>query len=55
MQIATDGTIAVIDAVALKDLSPLFPVLQDPAIPVVLHGGGQDLEIMAVLMGGEKL
>ena len=51
VQIATDGMIAVIDAVALKDLSPLFPVLQDPAIPVVLHGGGQDLEIMAVLMG----
>jgi ribonuclease D len=51
VQIATDGVIAVIDAVALKDLSPLFPVLQDPAIPVVLHGGGQDLEIMAVLMG----
>jgi ribonuclease D len=35
----------------VKDLSPLFPILQDPAIPVVLHGGGQDLEIMAVLMG----
>jgi ribonuclease D len=51
VQIATDGVVAVIDAVALKDLSPLFPVLQDPAIPVVLHGGGQDLEIMAVLMG----
>jgi ribonuclease D len=51
VQIATDKRIAVIDAVAVKDLSPLFPVLQDPAIPVVLHGGGQDLEIMAVLMG----
>jgi ribonuclease D len=51
VQIATDGAIAVIDAVVLKDLSPLFPVLQDPAIPVVLHGGGQDLEIMSVLMG----
>jgi ribonuclease D len=51
IQVATDKTIAVIDAVALKDLSPLFPVLQDPDVPVVLHGGGQDLEIMAVLMG----
>jgi ribonuclease D len=51
VQVATDDTIAVIDAVAVKDLSPLFPVLQDPAIPVVLHGGGQDLEILAVLMG----
>ncbi len=51
IQIATDSTVAVIDTVALKDLSPLFPMLQDPSIPVVLHGGGQDLEILAVLMG----
>lgn len=51
IQVATDKRVAVIDAVAVKDLSPLFPVLEDPAIPVVLHGGGQDLEIMAVLMG----
>jgi ribonuclease D len=51
VQIATDGAVAVIDAVGVKDLSPLFPVLQDPDIPVVLHGGGQDLEIMAMLMG----
>jgi ribonuclease D len=51
VQVATDDRIAVIDAVALKDLSPLFPVLQDPGIPVVLHGGGQDLEILSVLMG----
>jgi ribonuclease D len=51
VQIATDRAVAVIDAVELRDLSPLFPVLRDPAIPVVLHGGGQDLEIMAVLMG----
>ena len=51
VQVATDSRVAVIDAVALRDLSALFPVLQDPAIPVVLHGGGQDLEIMAVLMG----
>lgn len=52
VQIATDTTVAVIDAIALRDLSPLFPVLQDPAIPVVLHGGGQDLEILAALMDG---
>lgn len=50
IQIATDRRVAVIDAVAVKNLAPLFPVLQDPAVPVVLHGGGQDLEILAVLM-----
>jgi ribonuclease D len=51
VQVATDRTAAVIDAVALRDLSPLFPVLRDPAVPVVLHGGGQDLDIFAALMG----
>jgi ribonuclease D len=51
IQVATNQRVAVIDAVAVRDLSTLFPVLQDPAIPIVLHGGGQDLEIMAVLMG----
>ena len=51
VQIATAAGPAVIDAVALPDLSPLFPVLLAPDLPVVLHGGGQDLEIFATLMG----
>ena len=51
VQIATDAGPAVIDAVALGDLSPLFPILLDPGVPVVLHGGGQDLEIFATLIG----
>jgi ribonuclease D len=51
VQVATDGTCAILDATALPDLSPLFPLLRDPKVPVVLHGGGQDLEIMALLMG----
>jgi ribonuclease D len=51
VQVATDRTCAILDATALPDLAPLFPILRDPKIPVVLHGGGQDLEIMALLMG----
>ena len=51
VQVATDTRAAVIDALAVKDLSPLFPLLRDPKVPVVLHGGGQDLEIFASLMG----
>ena len=51
VQIATERGVAVIDAVALRDLSLLFPLLRDPGLPVVLHGGGQDLEIFATLMG----
>src|SRR5207244_6184873 len=46
-----DRSVAVIDAVTLRDLGPLFPVLADPSVPVVLHGGGQDLDIFAALMG----
>lgn len=51
VQVATDGACAILDATVLPDLSPLFPVLRDRQIPVVLHGGGQDLEILALLMG----
>jgi ribonuclease D len=51
VQIATGRSVAVIDAISVRDLSPLFPLLRDPALPVVLHGGGQDLEIFAFLMG----
>src|SRR3989454_9789000 len=51
VQVATESDVAVVDAVALHDLAPLFPVLRDPRVPVVLHGGTQDLEIFAWLMG----
>jgi len=51
VQLATTTESAILDATALPDLAPLFPVLTDPKIPVVLHGGGQDLEIFALLMG----
>jgi ribonuclease D len=51
VQVATDSAVEIIDALAVRDLSPLFPLLRDPAVPVVLHGGGQDLEIFAHLMG----
>src|SRR2546428_6072819 len=51
VQVATDGDVAVIDAVALRALSLRFPVLGDPRVPVVLRGGAQDLEIFASLMG----
>lgn len=51
VQVATDHECAILDATALPDLSPMFPVLRDPSITVVLHGAGQDLEILALLMG----
>jgi ribonuclease D len=51
VQVATDTDTAIIDATVIADLSPLFPLLTDPLVPVVMHGGGQDLEILAFLMG----
>lgn len=51
VQIATEDACAILDATVLPSLEPLFPVLKDPDIPIILHGGGQDLEIMALLMG----
>jgi ribonuclease D len=52
VQIAvSDEEAWVIDARAVPSLEPLFPVLLDPKVPVILHGGGQDLEIFSTLMG----
>jgi len=50
VQLAAGDACVIVDALALPDLSPLFPLLRDPALPVVLHGGGQDLEIFAEMM-----
>jgi ribonuclease D len=51
VQIAvSDEEAWVVDACAVS-LEPLFPILLDPKIPLILHGGGQDLEIFSTLMG----
>lgn len=51
IQVATDEEAVVIDGQATSRLDPLFSLLLDPEVPVVLHGGGQDLEILAQLLG----
>jgi ribonuclease D len=51
IQVATDAEAVVIDGQATSRLDPLFALLLDPQVPVVLHGGGQDLEILAQLLG----
>ncbi len=52
VQVATQQTIFLIDAVALKDISPFFTILENPNILKVLHSGRQDLEIFCQLMEG---
>ena len=45
IQIATHTVLAVVDAIAISDLEPLWRVLRNTAITKVFHGGRQDLEI----------
>ncbi|HET6497598.1 MAG TPA: ribonuclease D [Coriobacteriia bacterium] len=51
MQVATDEVVAIVDPLAVDNLSPLFDVLHDPDITKVLHAGHQDLEMLFALSG----
>ena len=46
VQIASADEAAIIDPLALADLSPLWDLLMQPEITKVFHSGGQDLEII---------
>ena len=45
IQLATDDVAAIIDPLAISDLSPLAALLSDPGVIKVFHAGSQDLEI----------
>jgi ribonuclease D len=49
IQVAHDDLIYCIDPLAIADLSPLFKVLENPAITKVFHAASQDLEIFYML------
>ena len=51
VQVATDGTVAVIDPLTIPDLEPLFALLYDPSITKVFHAARQDLELFFHLRG----
>jgi len=46
IQVAVAGEIALVDAVRVPDLSPLAPLLVDPARRKLLHSGSGDLPIL---------
>ncbi len=51
IQLASDDVAAIVDPLAIDDLSPLKALLTDPAVVKVFHAGSQDLEIFYRLFG----
>lgn len=47
LQLAIDGRCFVVDALRLRDLSPLAEVVDNRGIRTLLHGAGADLRVMA--------
>lgn len=46
IQVASEDTIACVDVLRLKDLSPFLDLVYDPNVTKVMHAAGQDLEVL---------
>jgi ribonuclease D len=51
VQVATEDSITLIDALAESDLGPVIDLLSDAAVELVVHAGRQDLAIVHDLFG----
>jgi ribonuclease D len=51
IQLATRDRLAAIDPLAVRDLSPFWEVLHDPAVEVVMHAASEDLRICLLRTG----
>ncbi len=51
IQVATTESVALIDPFKIKDLSPLYSLITDPNVTILLHSGSQDLEPVARELG----
>lgn len=51
IQIASRNERAIIDPLAVKDITPLAAIMSDPSIVKVFHAAGQDLEILNQQLG----
>lgn len=51
LQLATDDVDAIVDPLAVRDLTPLAPVLTNPDIVKVFHAAYQDIEILLASCG----
>ena len=54
IQVATTDRLAVVDPLALRDISPFWDVVLDPKIEVVMHAAGEDLRICQMKTGGSR-
>ncbi len=51
IQVATRDRLAVVDPLAIRDLTPFWDVVTDPSIEVVMHAAGEDLRICRIRTG----
>jgi ribonuclease D len=51
IQVATRERLAVIDPLAVRDVSPFWEVVLDPAVEIVMHAAGEDLRICLIRTG----
>jgi len=51
IQVATTKRVSLIDPFKIKDLSPLYSLIADPDVIILLHSGSQDLDPVARLLG----
>ena len=51
IQVATTKSVALIDPFKIKDLTPLYSLITDPNVTILLHSGSQDLDPVARLLG----
>jgi len=51
IQLATRERVALIDPLAVRDLTPFWDVVHDPSVQVVMHAAGEDLRICQLQTG----
>ncbi len=51
LQVSDEQGVLLVDATLVSDFGPLTTVLSDPGIVVVMHGCGEDLDVLEVMTG----
>src|SRR5277367_264561 len=51
IQVATRERLAVVDPLAIRDVTPFWDVVLDPSVEVVMHAAGEDLRICLLRTG----